>query len=316
VDETKRPVLGDLGRFLGVGMAGLAMVLIGLGWDAAIHARDPDAVHEEDGPFDPSNPAHLVMLVGGALVVGGLTGATVRARAAGAGGARLTPFGRAVFLTSAAGLIAAATVSLTRPQDPGPQLLPAPGAPDEHGIGIIHSHPDQPCRPTAAQRRAARKLIEDTQAATLRLATPAAAEAEGYLARPEPTESDHWLNPWYMNDGKVLDPTRPEALVYTRTPAGPVLTGAMFIMNVAGEFGPEVGGCLTRWHVHANLCFSPLTQEVVGELSPERTCPAGSVRYIPPPALHVWFVDVPGGRFAPEIDHDALAQALAGQRRR
>jgi hypothetical protein len=98
--------------------------------------------------------------------------------------------------------------------------------------------------------------------------------------------------------------------MYTPTAKGMVLVGVMYLMNVPGEFGPEPGGCLTRWHVHANVCFNAAFQAVSELQAPGEACPDGAFRYVPPPALHVWFLDVPGGRFAPEVDAKFLAKAV------
>src|SRR5437588_12419101 len=59
--------------FLAVGMAGVVMMFVGLVWDALVHARDPAAGHAESSVFDLGNPAHQVLLLGGALAVAGLT---------------------------------------------------------------------------------------------------------------------------------------------------------------------------------------------------------------------------------------------------
>ncbi len=56
----------------------------------------------------------------------------------------------------------------------------------------------------------------------------------------------------------LLDPTRPETLVYAESPGGPILLGAMFQMPEIGEAGPAVGGPLTVWHAHDHVCFSLL----------------------------------------------------------
>jgi hypothetical protein len=53
-----------------------------------------------------------------------------------------------------------------------------------------------------------------------------------------------------VTDGRVLDPTWPEGLLYAHTAREPVLVAAVYLMNRAGEPGRAVGGCLTHWHVH------------------------------------------------------------------
>jgi hypothetical protein len=301
--------------FLGVGMVGVALMLVGLVWDAVIHARDPAAGHAEGSVFSLNNPAHQVLLLGGALAVAGLTAGTARALALSTGRRLASPRTAAILViaTVVGGAVTGGVVrwasTAELPVATGP-LAPNPG-PDTHGIGIVNSHAPGPCRPTKADKDGAAKLIADTEAGTAKYRNFAAALADGYTGPASPTVTEHYSNIPYTVDGRVLDPTRPEALMYTPTAKGMVLVGVMYLMNVPGEFGPEPGGCLTRWHVHANLCFSSTTFQPVSEVQePGDTCAAGSFRYIPPPALHVWFVDVPGGRFAPEVDAQYLARKL------
>jgi hypothetical protein len=301
--------------FLGAGMVGVALMLGGLIWDAVIHARDPVAGHAEGSVFSLSNPAHQLLLLGGAIAVAGLTAGTAGALSLSAGRRLASPRTAAILVTVTV-LGAAVTGGVVRwastaelPVATGP-LAPNPG-PDTHGVGIVNSHAPGPCRPTKAEKDGAAKLIADTEAGTAKYKNFAAALADGYTGPANPTDTEHYSNIPYTLDGRVLDPTKPEALMYTPTAKGMVLVGVMYLMNVPGEFGPEPGGCLTRWHVHANLCFSATTFQPVSQVEgPAGTCPTGSFRYIPPPALHVWFLDVPGGRFAPEVDSQYLAKKL------
>lgn len=304
-------------RYLGAALAGVIVVLAGLVWDAISHARNPDAAHAEGTLFTVSNPAHVLLLVGGAVMTAGLTAASVRSLTL-SGGRRLSHPRTATTLVCAvlvmvagtAGVLQWASSATELPLARGP-LAPAAG-PEAHGIGIVNSHEDGECRPTAAQREAAAKLVADTETATAKYRNFAAAEADGFVGPSNPTLTEHYAKVVHTQDGKVLDPHRPEALMYTPSPRGMVLVGVMYLMNVPGEFGPEPGGCLTRWHVHANVCFSAATFAPTSQLKAGETCPPGEFRYIPPPALHVWFLDVPGGRFAAEVDAAYLAKTVGG----
>jgi hypothetical protein len=195
--------------------------------------------------------------------------------------------------------------STARPPIATGPLAPAPG-PDHHRIGIVNSHADGPCRPTKAQQAAAAKLVADTTVATAKYKSVAAAVADGYVGKTDSQYTEHFLNLTYLQDGKVVDPNRPEALMYTPTPSGYVLVGVMYATNAPGEFGPEPGGCLTRWHVHTNVCLNFGTMSTFELPESETTCPAGTIKYVPPPLLHVWLLDVPGGRFAAEVSNEDL----------
>ena len=309
-------VVHGLTRMLAVGLAGAGLMLGGLVWDAVSHARDPGAVHDEGTLFTLVNPAHALLLAGGALAVLGLTGAPVRALTL-SGSRRLSSprAGSALVLGVVVAVIGtAAAVQWASTAEPplatGP-LAPASG-PDAHRIGIVNSHGSGACRPTVAQKVAAAKLVSDTEVATAKYRSLSTAAADGYVG-PELKFTQHFVHTGHMQDGQVLDPKRPEALMYTASPRGPVLVGVMYVMNHPGEFGPEPGGCLTRWHVHTNVCLDATTQVLIEVKEEPVACPAGSSRYIPPPLLHVWFVDVPGGRFAAEVEDSYLTRMVGAQ---
>jgi hypothetical protein len=75
-----------------------------------------------------------------------------------------------------------------------------------------------------------------------------------------------------------------------------------------------LGGPLTQWHRHDNLCFGPATRST-GHRSvtptPER-CPAGQSIALDSPMLHAWVVLQHCGPFAPlegEGANSAVAEA-------
>src|SRR5690348_17835565 len=63
-----------LAAFLAAGLAGVVALLGGLALDAYLHAKDPTLVHRE-GIFTLSNPGHVLLGIGIALVVVGVVGA-------------------------------------------------------------------------------------------------------------------------------------------------------------------------------------------------------------------------------------------------
>src|SRR5439155_21756353 len=99
----------------------------------------------------------------------------------------------------------------------------------------LHAHAGAVLQPVASvatreERGAAARLLADTKASLARYQDPAAAVAAGYKPGPV-SDADpllHFQN--QANIGAVLDPDRPQALVYARTPVGLKLVGAMYQM--------------------------------------------------------------------------------------
>jgi hypothetical protein len=160
---------------------------------------------------------------------------------------------------------------------------------------VMQSDPDAPVTPE--QRAAAVKLAADTKAGIAKYEDVAVALADGYKPSTTPGgQTVHYMNQRYVHDGRTLDPTRPEVLVYANTAHGRVLLGAMYMMPKLGMKGPEPGGSLTDWHVHTNICFGAGAR-LAGLLSPFGSCPAGSLNVPTPAMLHVWTVPNPTGAF-------------------
>jgi len=156
--------------------------------------------------------------------------------------------------------------------------------------------------PTAAQQQAAIELAAATRAAMARYADLAAAVAAGYqLPAVRATGPDvHLENKAYGKDRRILDPQKPEMLVYAIGDGRATLLGVVFVMDVAGAPGPAPGGPTTRWHAH-NLCVSALPPGF-GIVSPFGGCPAFSVNITSTEMMHVWVVDNPNGPFAEGLD--------------
>jgi hypothetical protein len=110
----------------------------------------------------------------------------------------------------------------------------------------------------------------------------------------------HMDNKANKSDGRVLDPERPETLVYAIEGGRATLLGVVFVMERAGMPGPEPGGPITRWHAH-NICLT-LLPPGFGIVTPFGTCPALAVNVTIPEMMHVWVVDNPDGPYAEGLD--------------
>lgn len=149
-----------------------------------------------------------------------------------------------------------------------------------------------PRGPTPAERAAAAELVLEARSALARYADPAVAAADGYRVDGLAGMDFHAPNPAYEKDGRILDPARPETLVYALAPDGrPVLMGAMFRMPGMRVSGPAIGGPLTVWHAHEHVCISLTPPGLTGLLSPLGMCPVGSID-VPLTAemIHIWIV--------------------------
>ncbi|HET9728088.1 MAG TPA: hypothetical protein VFR41_01640, partial [Acidimicrobiia bacterium] len=116
------------------------------------------------------------------------------------------------------------------------------------------------------------------------------------------TGDEHYVNWSLVDDGKILDPTAPESLVYDTRSGKPVLEATMYMMPFGSRFSqvPDVGGALTQWHVHDDICLTndPVQKTLSGFTSANGPCPAGSTKAGNTPMLHVWVTPNACGPFA------------------
>jgi hypothetical protein len=126
----------------------------------------------------------------------------------------------------------------------------------------------------------------------------------------------HYVHDEYVLDGRVLDPERPEFLMYYGTPLGKRLAGFMFYVNEPGDRGPQFAGNDSLWHYHIWKRAKCLLHGLiaVGEADDDGKCEEGIVTHRSPEMLHVWLLDLPTGSFStsmmvsPEILGDAVAK--------
>lgn len=150
--------------------------------------------------------------------------------------------------------------------------------------------------PTDQHRRAAEAFVARTRELSVQFMDPEAARAAGYTPHPAFAE-DHWVNEALLNDDDVLNPSRPEFVMFD--PDTNEFLGVMFVAPW-GTHGTQLAGPLSRWHYHdaPEGCWKG-QMPLASQDSPPATCPPGYVkRKGPPEMLHVWFRDTPDGPMA------------------
>ena len=169
--------------------------------------------------------------------------------------------------------------------------------------------------PTAAQQAAAGQLTSNVKTSLTKYASLSAATAAGYVPATNPKGyTVHYANWQTAKSGDVLDPTNPTFLVYANTQQGPKLLGAMFLGPSPCVPGPDIGGSLTQWHAHDNLCLSP-THQVVGQTNSSGTCTTGTHNVDTYFMLHVWVEPslAQNHQFQADLTRSELAPIITGQ---
>ena len=198
-----------------------------------------------------------------------------------------------------------------------------------HDAGAIHSHgavhPYDPALPvdlsgtpgvTPQEQAAAEQLVVLTIARLPQWADQKVAFAHGFRSIGDGfTGIEHLVNPGFMHDKTVLDPDRPESLVYDTSGGGRRLVAAMYMVAPGTPLTavPNVGGALVQWHIHDNLCYSR-EGRVMAVTDATGACPAGLVKPIPAPMVHVWITPHRCGPFA-ALEGIAGGTIAAGQTR-
>jgi hypothetical protein len=163
---------------------------------------------------------------------------------------------------------------------------------------------------TPEQQARAENLIAITLLRLPQWADYHTAEAAGFVSIGDGvTGHEHFINVDYFTDGRILDPDHPESLVYEPQQDGSKkLVSAMFMLDPSKTLNdvPDIGGKLTQWHIHNNLCFTA-TGQVAGLTGVDGTCRPGLNKGNEAPMIHVWITKHPCGPFA------ALEGVGAGQ---
>jgi hypothetical protein len=185
------------------------------------------------------------------------------------------------------------------------------------GMGSTGGFPDMKmygstAPPTAGQVIAAGQLIKATGASLARYRNVSAAFAAGYTYVLRTHGEEHLLydgnNPAYSG----LDPRHPSSLVYAIDVPNhaPILLGAMYI-EPDRTSGPQIGGSLTRWHAHLQVCEGGRPVIAGFNLQLRGRCNAQDFRRgtYTGQMLHVWVVPYPGGPFSDDLSTAATNAA-------
>jgi len=189
-------------------------------------------------------------------------------------------------LTSAQALAAAS--GWPRPYDPANPI-------DFSGIGGV----------TTEQAARATTLIQSAQRDLPKYAKTSAATADGYVSIGDGlTGFEHFIKYSLLTDGRVLDTTAPESLMYEVKSGVKTLVSAMFIANPGTPITDTTlinyAGGLMQWHVHSNLCWITVNgvPKVVGVTNAAGACLIGTLQTGGAPMVHVWITPHVCGPFA------------------
>ena len=198
-----------------------------------------------------------------------------------------------------------------------------------HAAAAVPTVPYDPTKPidlggvpgvTPEQQARAENLVAITVVRLPQWSDPAVAEAAGFHSIGDAlTGFEHYINWDWINDNVYLDPDHPESLVYVPQPDGTKkLVSAMYMLPDTTSLAdvPDIGGALTQWHIHDNLCFTkdPVAPRVAGITDATGGCPASLQKFRPAPMIHVWITPNVCGPFA-ALEGVGAGQILPGQQR-
>ena len=175
----------------------------------------------------------------------------------------------------------------------------SPEPPESHHMVIYEVTQNPYDEPTPEQREAAERLVEQSIEAARRNGWFRFEQAleDGY--EPMVDDRAHYAHREYVTDGRVLDPERPEFLMFYDTRNGKKLVGAMYLMSDLYAHGPQIGGPATVWHYHLWSHERCLWEGLLalGPVDDQGECAEGVPSARSAEMIHVWFVDHPGGPF-------------------
>ena len=173
----------------------------------------------------------------------------------------------------------------------------------KHGMAMYEVNGYHGVEPTPEQRKAASDLLQRSfdSAKAHGWFDFDKASADGYERLL--WDPIHYVNEEYIFDDHILDPERPEYLMYYHTSQGKKLVAFMFVTRKPLDTGPQIGGSLTQWHYHRWSNFRCLLEGVLTvSFAKAGKCEVGVSTKRSPEMLHVWLLDTPFGRFGHQMD--------------
>jgi hypothetical protein len=160
-------------------------------------------------------------------------------------------------------------------------------------------------RLTADQVIGAQQYVQKTSSSAARYATPAEAEAAGYVpAAPTEYPVVYYVNPTVVASNaaakRTLDSRNIDGLVYAQTPSGTeVLAAAMYVLPSTATGNPMPYGALVQWHQRTSVCGPAIPDPARPfDITGTPPCAPGSVVRPTPYVSLVWQVPVAGGPLA------------------
>ncbi|MEY4372006.1 MAG: hypothetical protein RL219_775 [Actinomycetota bacterium] len=202
-------------------------------------------------------------------------------------------------------------------------------ASESETAAVVPPKPYDPSKPidlsgvegvTPEQQARAESLVTLTLTKIPQFANTATAIERGWRSIGDSiTGFEHFINWSLIDDGVALNPDAPESLVYRVQPDGSrTLVSAMYMLpsNTPLEGVPDVGGRLTQWHIHDDLCFTrdPEAPRVAGLTRSDGTCRDSLQKFPLAPMIHVWIVPHECGPFA-ALEGIGAGQIAPGEQR-
>jgi hypothetical protein len=175
--------------------------------------------------------------------------------------------------------------------------------------------------PSFSDQINAAQYVQATTRAVAPYASPAAAQAAGYVpVSPTSYPVVYYVNPTTVTHNeaaeRALNPGTIDGLVYATTPSGAqVLVAAMYILPSTRATDPPMPyGTMVQWHSRTDVCApataSPKTPLTITGFPP---CPSGSVIGPTPYVSMVWQVPVAGGPLAIQPPDIQIVEAATMQ---